>query len=152
MVCKKKKKVQSPCFPLRPSRAFLSPPPSRMQNTHGLFKPVVELQKKKSVITSPCEQDSQPPWRVDTKTTSSPACSSYASWPSSSQSASLMRTKIPGRLHSKVSKITSNNMMTGHLLDIHKSSACSARKNRENSHRPLKHKHVLARVFHQVLA
>lgn len=41
-----------------------------------------------------------PPCNVETKTTSSPACNSYASWPSSSQSASLMRTKIPGRLRS----------------------------------------------------
>lgn len=39
-----------------------------------------------------------PPWRVETKRMLSPLWSSYASSPSSSQSASLIKTRIPGRL------------------------------------------------------
>lgn len=41
---------------------------------------------------------SYPPWRVETNRILSPLFSSYASSPSNSQSASLMRTKMPGRL------------------------------------------------------
>lgn len=40
----------------------------------------------------------QPPWSVEMNTTSSPSCNAYASPPSNSQSASLIRTNIPGRL------------------------------------------------------
>ncbi len=45
----------------------------------------------------------QPPCNVDTKSTLSPALSSYSSSPSSSQSASLMSTRMPGRLIRSVS-------------------------------------------------
>jgi hypothetical protein len=41
----------------------------------------------------------QPPWRVETKSILSFACRAYDASPSSSQSASLMRTRIPGRLN-----------------------------------------------------
>jgi hypothetical protein len=41
----------------------------------------------------------QPPWRVETKSILSLACRAYDASPSSSQSASLMRTRIPGRLN-----------------------------------------------------
>lgn len=40
-----------------------------------------------------------PPCNVETKSTLSPSCSSYLSSPSNSQSASLIRTRMPGRLY-----------------------------------------------------
>lgn len=46
-----------------------------------------------------------PPCSVDTNSILSPGCISYASSPSSSQSASLIRTRIPGRLEMYASAI-----------------------------------------------
>lgn len=54
------------------------------------------LPRRKDSFSHP--RHDYPPCSVETKRMLSPACNSYASSPSSSQSASLMRTRIPGRL------------------------------------------------------
>lgn len=51
-------------------------------------------------LRNPPSHPSHPPCSVETNKTLSLGCNSYLSSPSSSQSASLIRTKIPGRLHS----------------------------------------------------
>jgi hypothetical protein len=50
-----------------------------------------------------------PPWSVEMNTIASPFCTLYLMPPSSSQSASLIKTRMPGRLYA-----TTTTTTTGH--------------------------------------
>lgn len=76
------------------------------QSSHFGMKPFkstaehCSFEKHEVVVVSPRGPGgvAYPPCRVDTKRMLSVGCISYASSPSSSQSASLISTRMPGRL------------------------------------------------------
>lgn len=79
---------------VRPLLPFFPP------STTSLLSSMPKTLKYPSIIFPTCPSGSlaHPPCRVLTKRMLSPGCTRYASPPSSSQSASFIKTRIPGRL------------------------------------------------------
>lgn len=61
-----------------------------------------------------------PPWSVETNTMLSPFFISYSPSPSSSQSASLMRTSMPGRLNHVNKFVVHPGMSKSKLTSYHR--------------------------------